>query len=403
MDILRIDSEGLRAVETTRRTSGSVAVRQASFDDYNQIAALQTRNGLTSSPYQSWAALWLENPAYHGWKADWPIGWVIQAGAGDLVGFIGNIPIAYQFRRRQLRVATPACWVVDVAYRSYSILLLDRVARQRGIDLVIGTTVGPTSECGFKALKFSKVPAGIWNESAFWITNYRGFSQSILRWKSIPFAATLSYPVSAALFSRDTVKRASRQLDSSIAEVETCSAFDIRFDEFWYTLIHENPDVLLAVRTRETLEWHFRDSMRDSTWIVTASKGPVLTAYAIFQRQDNPESGLKRVRLIDFEALKGSEQMLLSFLNWMLRKCRTEEIHVLEILGCWLARPNLPQVLAPYYHRLGCWTYYYTTKNTELSETLKRPRFWAPSSFDGDASLGQGIVIKPTSRGSSHV
>jgi hypothetical protein len=389
VDTFKDRTSGLGTAHRKKQAGGPAILRQASFEDYEQISALQIRNGLTATCYEAWAALWIDNPAYHEWQADWPIGWVVQAGTGEVVGFVGNIPVAYQFRGRELRAATPFSWVVDEGYRSYSMLILERVAKQKAIDLVICTPVGPASEPSLKAFKFSKVPVGTWNESAFWITNYRGFSQSVLTWKSIPFSRIISYSVSAALFWRDEFKHVSRQLDRSITDIETCSAFDGRFDEFWYRLAHENPNVLLHVRTRETLAWHFRNALlRNSVWIVAASKGAVLTAYAIFYRQDSRAlNGLKRVRLVDFQALKGSKQMLGPFLSWMLRRCGEEGIHMLEVIGCWLDRPDLPQVVAPYHRRLSSWTYYYRASNDELSETLKHPEMWAPSWLDGDASL----------------
>jgi len=363
-------------------------VRQASFEDYEQIAALQTRNGLASICSRTWTALWMDNPAYHQWRADWPIGWVVQARGGKVVGFVGNVPVTYQFRGRELPVSTPVSWVVDEGYRSYSMLLLDRLARQKGIGFLVATTVGPKAETGFKAFKFSKVPVGTWDESEFWVTNYREFSQSVLTSKSIPFSHVMSYPISAGLFCRDKFKDLSGEVDYCCSNIEICSEFDGRFNRFWYSLAEQNPNVLLAVRTQETLAWHFRDAlMHKSAWIVTASKGSALVAYAIFQREDSPELRLKRVRLIDFQALKGSEQMLRSFLSWMLHKCKSEGIHVLEITGRWLVRPGLPHVRAPYRRKLRSWTYYYKATNDDLSESLKDPEIWAPSSFDGDASL----------------
>ncbi|PYX05392.1 MAG: hypothetical protein DMG88_21705 [Acidobacteria bacterium] len=388
MDTLKNTSQGLGTPERRTEAVRQPSLRRANFEDYEQIAALQIRNGLASTCYQAWAALWIDNPAYHKWKADWPIGWVLQTGTDKVVGFLGNLPAEYQFRGHELRVSTPVSWVVDESYRSYSMLLLDRITRQKGVDLVILTTVGPKAEPGLKAFKFSKVPVGTWNESEFWITNYRGFSQSVLASESIPFSNVISYPISAILFCRDKLKQLFREVDRSTSDIETCSEFDSRFDQFWYSLAHQNPNILLARRTRETLAWHFRDAMlRHSACIVTASKGSDLTAYAVFQRQDKPEHGLKRVRLVDFQSLKGFEQMLLPFLSWIFRKCNDEGIDLLEIMGRWLARPDLPPVFAPYHRRLCSWSSYYRAINEELSEILKQSDIWAPSSFDGDASL----------------
>jgi len=175
---------------------------------------------------------------------------------------------------------------------------------------------------------------------------------------------------------------------SSTSEIELCTDFDSRFDDFWEDLKYQNDNVLLADRTRETLQWHFRSALsRRRASILAVSKGSRLAAYAIFDRQDNHALGLRRVRFVDFQALNGSEDALRPALCWMLRKCREEGVHSLEVTGCWLDRPGLPQIRAPYHRTLSSWGYYYKATNRELSEQLKNPKVWAPSSFDGDSSL----------------
>jgi hypothetical protein len=267
--------------------------------------------------------------------------------------------------------------------------LMSYLMRQKGVDLFVCTTVSSASEPSYRsAFQFSRVPVGTWDKAAFWITNYRGFSQSALMTKSFPLSKAMSYPVSAALFCWDKFRERNLRIQSATSEIELCSRFDSRFDDFWEELKDQKRDALLAVRTRETLAWHFRYSlMQKRLWILTISKGSRLLAYAIFDRPDNPALGLKRVRLVDFQSLNGCEKELGSALSWVLRKCREEEIHVLENAGCWLNCRALPQIPAPYQRTLSCWVYYYRAIDKRLSQTLLNPKVWAPSSFDGDASL----------------
>jgi hypothetical protein len=387
VNTFRDKTSGARAAQGKKRSGRPPKVREASAEDYDQIAALQIRNGLATRPYDDWMALWRGNPVYEPHGGQWPIGWVLETESGEIVGSIGNVPLAYHFRGRELRAAAPCSWAVDARYRAYSMLILDRLLRQEDIDLFICSTVSAMTEPVFRVFQLSRVPLGTWDKSAFWVTNYRGFSQSALSRKSVPLAMVISYPVSAALFCLDRLKGAEMRVRRSTFEVELCREFDSRFDDFWEELKYQNGNVLLAVRTRETLAWHFRDTLsRQRAWILAASKGSRLVAYAIFDRQDYDAVGLKRVRLVDFQALSGSEEALRSALRWMLDKCREENVHILEVTGCWLDRPELPQLLA--YHRsLTSWSYYYKANDKDLCETLKDPRVWAPSSFDGDASL----------------
>ena len=363
-------------------------LRAASLQDYAQVHSLLTRNGMTPASKERWLELWEGNPVLRHWGAQYPIGWVLETERGEVVGYVGNIPLAYRFRRRELRAATGTSLTVDEAYRGYALLLLDCLVQQDNLDLLINTTVSPVSEPLVTFLGFSRVPVGTWDKAAFWITNYHGLSQSVLVSSSIPLAATLSHPVAAGLFCVDKLISRSASSAHSTCSIEFPVEFDGRFDEFWKELEYQNEGRLLAVRTQETLTWHFQHALeRQRAWIVTASHCRDLAAYAIFDRCDNPGRQLKRVRLVDFQALRGFEEMLFAFVYSMCNYCRQAGIHVLEVFGSWLDRLTLPKALPPYCRNLSSWRSYYLAKDPELREPLKDGNAWALSSFDGDSSL----------------
>lgn len=239
----------------------------------------------------------------------------------------------------------------------------------------------------FSVFECPRVPVGVWDESAFWITRYQGFFESLLASKAYPLAGLLSLPLAAAASFKDKVV-APRLRDDSV-EVTICSGFDDRFDEFWAGLQSGNPHLLLAVRSREVLEWHFRYALRNNRlWIAAAVvDGPRLAAFAIFDRKDNPRIGLKRARLVDYRSLDGSTTLLPPLLSWAVRKCRDEGIHTLENTGRWLEQEEFIARIAPYRRKLSTWTYFYRACNPGLTESLRDRRAWAPSLFDGNASL----------------
>jgi hypothetical protein len=371
----------------TTTSKASLQIREPSFADYEQIAALQSRNGLITRPRQDWVALWKGNPAYERAKGQWPIGWVLEKPNGEVVGSLSNIALDFQFRGREVRAAASCAWVVDARYRNCSMPLMSCFLKQKNIDLFICTTVSAGAEPIY-AFKFSRVPAGSWNKLSFWITNYNGFSQNALTAKSVPLAKVISYPVSAGLFCWDRVRDAKLPLGGSTCEIELCSKFDGRFDCFWEQLKRENDNVLLAVRSQATLEWHFRYSLaQQKAWILAISKDSQLVAYMIFDIPHNLSGELKRVRLVDYQALKGYEAEFGGALRWMLRKCREEGVHVLENAGSWLPRPGLPGIPAGYRRTLSSWIYYYSATDANLCKALEDQGVWAPSSYDGDASL----------------
>jgi hypothetical protein len=368
-------------VEPHRRPT----VREASFGDYDQIAGVQIRNGLSPRPRGKWMALWQGNPVYEQDRDGWPIGWVLESGPGRIVGCIANVPGAYLWKGKLIRVATQCDWAVDAEYRSFSLMLMQRITNQPNIDLLLTTTVGASAEPSHAAFQWCRVPAGRWDTAAFWITGRAGFLRSALAKKRVPLAGLAIYPISLALSCRDVLSGFGARKTSRL-RIEKRPEFDESFDVFWEELKRRKPDVLLAVRSAEALRWHFR-GLGQAAWIVTASSGERLTAYAIFARSDNPEIGLTRLRLVDFQALENIEEAVGGILTWVFQRCRLDGIHMLEDVGCVLEGLGIPQAKAPYHRDLGSWAYYYRAKRGDLSDALKDSSVWNPTSFDGDASL----------------
>ena len=395
-------------VSRTKPRGGS-KLREARFEDYEQIAALESRFGLAVKPYNEWVHLWQGNPLYRELKTDWPIGWVVEDQDGKIVASMGNIPFLYELGGRRILVASGHSWVADVEYRSVSLLLLDNLIRQRQVDLFLSNTVGDKAVAAITAYGCSPISVGIWDEVAYWITNYRGFFQSIVAMKNYrltrPFAfpswegswtrlkalrarlsKPLSYPLSAAAFLKDRLAKTS--VREGEVEVKLCTDFDDRFDSFWEEVKRNNRHLLLAVRTREVLEWHFKYALLGNRlWIVTAVDGPRLVAYAIFEKSVNPRSGFKQVNLVDYLSLEDGTSMLEPLLAWTLRRCRSEGVHVLEHTGRWMEKGEFIETAAPYRRKLGTWSYFYHTNNPELRVLLNSRQVWTPSLFDGDATL----------------
>jgi hypothetical protein len=360
-------------------------IREASFDDYPEIAALLARNGLKARSFDDWAGLWRGNPVYE--RRGGPLGWVLETPDGGLVGTIGNIPGAYRFQGRELISASASDWAVDQSYRRYSLALLDLLNRQPGVDLLLCSTVSAASEPAYPPFRWSRVPAGCWNSSDFWITNYTGFSKAVSKMRGLPMPDMASYPVSAALFCLDRLGRSAGAQKTAVA-IQPCTEVDGRFDEFWGQLEREQPNILLAVRTRETLAWHFRRMLRNKGgWLLACSVHGHMVGYATFERHDNPARSLTRVLTTDFQALRGHEPALQSAFRWMLRKCHQDRIDVIENPGCWLDLAGVPRLRAARRRTLPSWSFYYRALDRSLGEELKDSRVWRPSLFDGDVSL----------------
>lgn len=363
-------------------------LRTATFDDYQQISDLEARHGMGQVTQAEWMHLWTANPLYRELQKDWDIGWVVEDENGSVVGSLGNVPLPYECGGKRIVAASGRALVTEPAYRSASLLLLDKLIHQPGVDLYLNNTVSSAAAPSFAGFECQRVPVGVWDRAAFWITNRQSFFEQFLYSRAPAFARMLSYPISALDFLHDKLRGESWRARG--VEVTICARFDERFDRFWESLRERKREFLLAARNRAALEWHFwRGLLSRQIWIGAVMEGARMAAYGVFERKDNPTFGLSRMRLVDFQTVDNQAQpeLLSSVLSWALARCEEERIDMLEIMGRWLERGELVAKLAPHQRRLPNWTYFYRANNAELAARLETRSCWDPTLFDGDASL----------------
>ena len=373
--------------ETPSKALPLPLLRPARFEDYPQIERLESSHGLLTLPADDWRGLWLDNPLWRRAGEEWPIGWVLEDAAGAVVGSLGNIPSLYTYRDCELIAATGRGWVVASEYRGLALWLMDEYFHQPAVDLFINTTVNALAVDAFSALGSVRVPLGDWFTAAYWITRHCAFARTALRIKAVPLPGLLAIPAAGLLRLKDAF--GVRPLPAPVASVvvERADAFDARFDAFWTELVRQNPGRLLGVRDGRTLSWHFGRPIRaGQAWIFTASRNHLLRAYCVLKRQDHPQSGLVRMRLVDYQNLE-AEELLPGLLRAALERCQAEGIYALEHVGCDLPKMRSLDRCAPYRRKLPAWSFHYKAVDPALDADLRRPEVWDPSGFDGDASL----------------
>ncbi len=365
-------------------------LREARFEDYAQVAALASRFDLYTESYPGWMHLWTDNPAYGEIQNTFPMGWVLENGEGAVSGYLGNIPLHYELEGKRLLAATTRAWVVDTPYRTYSPLLLATYFQQSNVDLFLSTTVNSQSAPVYSIFQGTRAPVGAWDRTLFWITNYQGFTESFLRKRGNAMATPLSYALSAGLFLSDRLKKSGIRRHRNEPTVLPCAAFDDRFEAMWLALRKKKHNLLLAVRSREALEWHFKFALlQKAAWIYVVEGKSGLAAYSVFMRNDYPQVGLTRMRLADFQCLEQERtpEFLRAMLRAAMQRCREESIHMLELVGLASALESELERASPHRRQLPSWLYYYKTSNPSLAERLKNPAVWEPSLFDGDSTL----------------
>ncbi len=372
----------LEAVSQAKRPR----VRPASFEDYDQIAAVQAANGLAPKPRAQWLHLWQDNPAYRR-SVGWPIGWVLEDNQGRVVGTVANIPGLYRFEGRAYVGAFGRGWAVDVGHRGHALELMARHTQQTGVDLLVTNTASARTADLLTRRGWSQVPVGRWDRSALWMTSYARTLQRCVAtdgpWACFLAAVLLSLPRRL----KDAVSRRFRPPEAG-CELRWRNSFGEAFDQFWTELEAQNPHRLLAVRDRETLDWHFKYALEENRiLILTASQASRLVAYAIFEYRQIRSLNLPRLLLVDFQTLRNDPDLVAAMLSFAFERCRQENVEVLENMGCWLEATQPLAERPPLHRHLGNWSYVYRAPNPELATRLQDPKSWYPTQYEADACL----------------
>ncbi|MGJ5813648.1 GNAT family N-acetyltransferase [Paludibaculum fermentans] len=361
-------------------------LREARLDDYEAIVALERANGLKPRSREEWSRFWTENPLYPTMGGACPIGWVLEEEeTGRIVGTLSNVPLPYTFRGRHILAATGRGWAVDPAYRVFAPLLLDEYIHQNA-DVLLSTTVNGMAEASHTICEQTRVPVGDWTQAAFRIAGYYGFARAALKLKKAP--RFLSPLVAAALWIKDRLgKGGALPAKPPGVTVTRATTFGPEFDDFWVELQQLKVGRMLGVRTQAVLAWHFGSKAESGGLHVLSVSGGDgrMRAYAVLVRSDHQESGLRRMRVADFQSLDPALDSAL--IRAAVDVCRQEGVHALELVGCGLPEFRAWETILPYRRALPAWCYFFHSTDPALMAALHDPEAWAPSSFDGDSSL----------------
>ena len=335
----------------------------------------------------TYSQIFLGNHQYFGGAALYPMGWVLETAHLQLVGHIGNIYLEYYLDGKRVISTCARSWVVDSDYRGRSLALLHAIWYQPNTDLLLNTTANVQASSVFAMKGALKPPTGSYDRAAFWIIFHQEFVTSLLVKKTIPFPKVLALPIGAVLSAVSWVRNIGRCYPKQHTYISEVDTIDERFDRFWEKL-RAQPNKLMCVRDRAAMAWRFDRPLRTgNAWIFSHENyDKEFTGYAVFLRQDSPEIGLRRMRLVDFQSEGDGAKFLHDVIEAALSRCHTESIHVLESVGFGNVRRKQIDALAPYQRQLPSWMFWYkvSAQNPELAKALMNPDVWDPCTYDGD-------------------
>lgn len=385
------DSQGEASETSPVRTARR---REAQFGDFEAIAALRQRSGLSIDSPENWQRLWRDNPALARAGANFPIGWVQETDAGKLVGYLGSIPLLYQFGEQTLLAAATTAYAVDPAYRSRSLGLVGSFFRQKYCDLYLDTTATVAAGKIMMAFKAQQVPQRDYGTVLFWVLDAQAFLCATMRkLKLNGHIGSLAAHLTSPVLSGDTFFRGRRpKSDSRGRSCRLLSVEEIGddFQDLWVRKINEAPR-MLAWRTPEVLKWHFLipHSKRTPHVLACHSNGR-MEGYAVVVVGSDRSLGLQKAVLADLLVAEDNPSVIRELLFGAYEIAKRNACDVFEVLGFPETVREVCREGKPYRRNYPACPFFYKTDRPGLVDLLTTERAWYACPFDGDATLSPG-------------
>ncbi|MHA1598064.1 MAG: hypothetical protein ACTSV1_05015 [Alphaproteobacteria bacterium] len=364
--------------------------REATVEDSVEATALLAALGLVmpdgaDAARAHWRRFWIDNPAFIEGRRKPQPGWVLQDD-GRMVGFFGNIPLLYYYGDRPVIVADASQWGIEKPYRADVDRLADAYFGQPDVDLLLVTTgIKPTGRI-FERYGAARIGQADYDRVLYWITDATGFLRAGLRKKG--YGATLASMAALAGGLPLALLKGGRPRGGAVdIDLLNISDIDDGFDDLWQRKRGE-ADRLLACRTAACLRWHFdAPGIGTRTRLLVARKNRRLDGYAAIMREDQPEIGLKRLKIVDLFVDGDDAGVIDGLLAEAYELARAEGCHVLELVG--LPEPLRRMVSAhnPLTRAMPTWPLYYKAVTADLAAPLARAESWYITPFDGDTAL----------------
>lgn len=382
---------GVKAlVPTCSAVVPPAVLRRARFSDFDGVAALKQRWGLSHDSLENWQRLWRDNPALQRIGLERPIGWVLEAD-GTIVGYLGNISLLYQYGDRTLTAVASHGLVVEPNYRALSFSLVNAFYRQKSVDLYVVTSaiksVGKIAlACGSTAL-----PQPGYDTVIFWVLRPYSFARSLMKKLKISrFPASVLHVLATFAIAADKVVRRrwpTHAAAASLVTEVTPDAIGTEFETLWMDKIRERPR-LFADRCLATVRWHFEiPGDKGTVRVLCYRQKGRLDGYAVVRTDTDAHSGLQKSIIADLIARQDDPAVIRALCTAAYEHATKQGSHILEMQGFPSEVRNVCSGSHPYERTLPACPYYYKAADPVLQNLLQNAIAWYACPFDGDATL----------------
>lgn len=341
---------------------------------------------------QRFSSWWRENPAS---SSDIPYGWLIEDGDCEILGFIGNIPVAFQVHGAKHTAIAGTSWCTKPSARGFNSLNLVRTFTQQEHGAVlINNTPNEAAQKVFPKFGYQTVQLPQDGVEYWYVRNYDGFLSLLDRQylTSQPLREVIrgmKYPLKhISPFIQSFKDRCLPKRTDSRLSFSLCRECGDSFSELWEA--HRNADQMTLYRDAETLNWlYFAKSVADKRHVIACNLEETgeLVGYAAFDTLCTDGDGGYLLQLKDVFVPEMSEQLLLLLLGHSFQLAKDTNA---DALSLWSANETMSLLLKkhirtrrkvskPYFYK-------YNRKNDDAG-MIARDWMFVPSFIDPDGGL----------------
>ena len=307
------------------------------------------------------------------------------------VGYLGSIPLLYQYGYQTILAAATTSYAVDPVYRSRSLGLVGSFFRQEGCDLYLNTTATVAAGKIMRAFKADQLPQKDYEVVLFWVLDTSTFLHSVMNKLEVPASlgnvlAALASPV----LNGDIVIRKRRPVKATTSRC--CRELRVDeigddFESLWLRRLEEKPR-LFAHRTPEVLRWHFRTfHAQHQPQVLACYERGFLLGYAVLLTETVPHLGLQKSLVADLFVARDEPDVITELLAGAYELAKKNRSDILEMMGFPEGIRSICRSSKPYSRSYPACPFFYRTDHPELRSVLANQNAWYACPYDGDATL----------------
>lgn len=381
-------------METDDQDRASCTLREAEYEDCEPATALLRELGLVIPGQRDdirshWRRFWIDNPALAVAESPPGRGWLLEDD-GAMVGFFGNVPLLYDYAGQPVIVACASKWGVAKPYRSETARLADCYFKQKNVDLLLVTTgIKPTGRI-FRRYGGLPVPQPAYDHILFWILDPAAYLKAgLIRKGTGPRTASLACRLGGPVLTAITrMAKSNRIIQKTKIDIVEIGRIDDEFDDLWRRK-RDEANRFYACRSAECLRWHFgAASLAEKTRILVCRTARGLGGYVAVMREDVPEIGLKRLKIVDLFVANNDENVIDNLLQAAREVGISDGCHVLELIGLPIGlRQEIIRRQAPWSRKMPVWPVFYKGLTDDFRQPSGSEDFWYVTAYDGDTAI----------------